>query len=42
MTAPLRLASVLIIGGAGFIGTNLAERLLRRARRVRIYDNPLA
>jgi CDP-paratose 2-epimerase len=39
MTAPLRLAPVLITGGAGFIGTNLADQLLRRARRVRIYDN---
>ena len=32
-------APVLITGGAGFIGTNLAERLLRLARRVRICDN---
>ena len=30
---------VLITGGAGFIGTNLADRLLRRGRRVRIYDS---
>jgi len=30
---------VLITGGAGFIGTNLAHRLLRAGRRVRIYDN---
>jgi CDP-paratose 2-epimerase len=30
---------VLITGGAGFIGTNLADRLLRRGRRVRVYDN---
>src|SRR5438874_7871274 len=29
---------VLITGGAGFIGTNLADRLLRRGRRVRILD----
>jgi CDP-paratose 2-epimerase len=29
----------LITGGAGFIGTNLAHRLLRAGRRVRIYDN---
>lgn len=32
-------APVLITGGAGFIGTNLADRLLRYGRRVRIYDN---
>src|SRR5690349_620748 len=32
-------APVLITGGAGFIGTNLADRLLRHGRRVRIYDN---
>jgi CDP-paratose 2-epimerase len=31
--------SVLITGGAGFIGTNLAHRLLRAGRPVRIYDN---
>lgn len=30
---------VLITGGAGFIGTNLAHRLLRSGRLVRIYDN---
>ena len=30
---------VLITGGAGFIGTNLAARLLRQGRRVRILDN---
>src|SRR5438105_7336191 len=30
---------VLITGGAGFVGTNLADRLLRQGRRVRIYDN---
>jgi len=29
----------LITGGAGFIGTNLADRLLRDGRRVRIYDS---
>jgi CDP-paratose 2-epimerase len=39
MTAALKHAPVLITGGAGFIGTNLAERLLRQKRRVRIYDN---
>ena len=30
---------VLITGGAGFIGTNLADRLLREGRRVIVYDN---
>src|ERR1043165_2808235 len=30
---------VLITGGAGFIGTNLADRMLRRGRRVRILDS---
>ena len=29
----------LITGGAGFIGTNLAERLLRTGKRVLIFDN---
>lgn len=35
----LARAPVLITGGAGFIGTNLADRLLRQGRRVRIYDS---
>src|SRR5947207_5461282 len=30
---------VLITGGAGFVGTNLADRLLRQGRRVRILDS---
>ncbi len=30
---------VLVTGGAGFIGTNLAQRLLADGRRVRILDN---
>ncbi|HEV7443631.1 MAG TPA: NAD-dependent epimerase/dehydratase family protein, partial [Steroidobacteraceae bacterium] len=33
--APLTL----ITGGAGFIGTNLAERLLAAGQRVLIFDN---
>jgi len=32
-------APVLITGGAGFIGTNLADRLARSGRRVLLYDN---
>jgi CDP-paratose 2-epimerase len=35
---PARRGGVLITGGAGFIGTNLANRLLRDGRTVRIYD----
>jgi CDP-paratose 2-epimerase len=31
--------TVLITGGAGFIGTNLADRLLRDGHRVRIFDS---
>jgi CDP-paratose 2-epimerase len=34
-----RRRPVLITGGAGFIGTNLADRLLRQGRRVRLYDS---
>ena len=29
---------VLITGGAGFIGSNLADRLAREGRRVRVFD----
>ena len=43
MRRPLRVGSrggpVLITGGAGFIGTNVAARLLDAGRRVRIFDN---
>jgi CDP-paratose 2-epimerase len=31
--------SVLITGGAGFVGTNLAERLIHEDRRVRVLDD---
>lgn len=34
-----RRRGVLIDGGAGFIGTNLAERLCQQGRRVIVYDN---
>src|SRR5262245_44155408 len=33
------MASYLVTGGAGFIGSHLAEELLRRQHRVRIVDN---
>ena len=32
-------APVLVTGGAGFIGCNIADRLLREGRRVRVYDS---
>jgi CDP-paratose 2-epimerase len=32
-------SAVLICGGAGFIGTNLAARVLERGRRVLVYDD---
>ena len=33
------LKPVLITGGAGFVGTNVADRLLRAGRKVIVYDN---
>ena len=39
LVRPASRRPVLITGGAGFIGTNLANRLLRGGRPVRIYDN---
>jgi UDP-glucose 4-epimerase len=33
------MASYLVTGGAGFIGSHLAEELIRRGQRVRIVDN---
>ena len=37
----LEARPVLITGGAGFVGTNLAHRLLQRGRPVRLFDKPL-
>jgi len=31
--------NVLVTGGAGFIGSNLADELIRQGSRVRIIDN---
>jgi len=43
MTRPIRVPAStglsLITGGAGFVATNVADRLLRSGRRVRVYDN---
>jgi CDP-paratose 2-epimerase len=39
LVRPASRRPVLITGGAGFIGTNLADRLLRGGRPVRVYDN---
>ena len=39
LVRPASRRPVLITGGAGFVGTNLAHRLLRGGRPVRIYDN---
>ena len=34
------MASCLVLGGAGFIGSHVAEALAREGRRVRIFDRP--
>jgi CDP-paratose 2-epimerase len=34
-----RGARALVTGGAGFVATNIADRLLRRGARVRLFDN---
>ncbi len=43
MTRPIRVPASsglsLITGGAGFVATNVADRLLRMGRRVRLFDN---
>lgn len=39
MATPASSQSVLIFGGAGFIGTNLARSFLETGRRVHIFDN---
>jgi CDP-paratose 2-epimerase len=36
---PVEPAPVVVFGGAGFIGTNLAERLLQDGERVVVFDN---
>jgi UDP-glucose 4-epimerase len=39
MKAQRKMANYLVIGGAGFIGSNLAERLVKDGHRVYIIDN---
>src|SRR5699024_10390568 len=38
-TPPRGESYILITGGAGFIGTNLAEKFLKAGHRVMVYDN---
>jgi CDP-paratose 2-epimerase len=39
LRVPARTGLSLVTGGAGFIATNVAERLLASGRRVRLFDN---
>src|SRR3954466_846 len=39
MSAPASRPLALITGGAGFVATNVADRLLRNGWRVRLFDN---
>lgn len=39
MIRPVRTDSVLITGGAGFIGTNIARNYLAQGHRVHVFDN---
>jgi nucleoside-diphosphate-sugar epimerase len=35
----MKTETVLVTGGAGFIGSNLADELIRRGAKVKILDN---
>ena len=36
---PIRQSSFLVTGGAGFIGSNIVEELVKRGEKVRVLDN---